>query len=188
MGLLHQIVGHTLPNNQHTALWFMVGAVLLCATVSPAPAEYFSNMQETKTAETQQLSSQSLAAIGQSMLAFANLEIGNGAEAKVQLQRAVAIMNEAAKGYQALSEKNATISLEVKFPDALTELAQTMEVSADKIATVGDVLGLTSQALSTTAGVLEEFINDPTPDRYTAVRKSIENLLRTGDLGSKLLQ
>jgi hypothetical protein len=100
----------------------------------------------------------------------------------------VAKINDAAKGYQDLSEKSATISLDVKFPDALTELAQTMEVSADKIATVGDVLGLTSQALSTTAGVLEEFINDPTPDRYTAVRKSIENLLRTGDLGSKLLQ
>lgn len=165
----------------------IIGLTIICTLGSPSEAEYFSNMRGNKTVEAQQSSSQALAAIGQLLMGFANLENGNRIEAKIQLETAIAILNEAARGFQALSEKNAKVTLEVKFPDALTELAQTMEVSADKIVTVGDVLALTSQALTTTAGVLQEFVNDPTPDHYTAVRKSVENSLRTGDLGSKLL-
>jgi hypothetical protein len=76
----------------------------------------------------------------------------------------------------------------VKFPDALTELAQTLEVSAEKIRTAGDVLALTSQSLTTTADVLDKFVKDPTTDNYTALRQSIESTLRTGDLSSRLLQ
>lgn len=165
----------------------IIGLTIICALGSPSGAEYFSNMRGNNTVEAQQSSSQALAAIGQLLMGFANLEKGNRIEAKIQLETAIATLNEAARGFQALSERNAKINLEVKFPDALTEFAQTMEVSADKIVTVGDVLALTSQALTTMAGVLQEFVNDPTPDHYTAVRKSVENLLRTGDLGSKLL-
>jgi hypothetical protein len=70
----------------------------------------------------------------------------------------------------------------------LAELAQTLEVSADKIAPVGDVWAPShSQSLNNTAKALEHFVGDPTMDKYTALRISIENTLCAGDLGSKLL-
>ena len=116
------------------------------------------------------------------------MELADEAGSKMQLTAAINTTKEAADEFQVLSEKYASQPLDVKFPDALTELAQTSEVSAEKIATVGDVLTLTSQSLTTIAEVLDKFISEPTSDHYTALRKSIENALRTGDLGSKLLQ
>jgi hypothetical protein len=126
--------------------------------------------------------------MAQLMTGLSTLELAKGEDAKAHLVTAINTMKEAAGEFQTLSEKNANLSLEVKFGDALTELAQTLEVSPEKIATVGDVLALTSQSLATTAGVLDKFVTEPTPDNYTALRKSVENSLRTGDLSSKLLQ
>jgi hypothetical protein len=164
-------------------------AILIgCAAVGPSSAEYFSNMRGAQTVETRQASAKAFTSMAQLMAGLSTLELADEAGSKVQLNTAISTMKAAAGEFQVLAEKHVDLPLDVKFPDALTELAQTSEVSAEKIATVGDVLALTSQSLTTTVGSLDKFINEPTTDNYTALRKSIENTLRTGDLSSKLLQ
>jgi hypothetical protein len=167
---------------------FTISATISCALVTHSQAEYFSNMRGGQTVEAEQASAKAFAAMAQLMTGLSTLELAKGDDAKAHLSTAVNTMREAAGEFQALSETNANISLEVKFGDALTELAQTLEVSPEKIATVGDVLALTSQSLTTAADVLDKFITEPTADNYTALRKSVENTLRAGDLSSKLLQ
>src|SRR5688500_18309340 len=73
------------------------------------------------------------------------------------------------------ASKAASVALDVKYPDALNQFALTLEVSPEKIATVGDVWALTSQSLNRTTKALEDFASEPTPDKYTALRVSIEN-------------
>jgi hypothetical protein len=159
-----------------------------CLAIGPSAAGYFSNMGGAQTVEAQQTSGKAFAGMALLMSGLSALELSDEAGAKSQLTAATNTIKEAAGEFQLLSEKYANLPLDVKFPDALTELAQTSEVSAEKIATAGDVLALTSQSLTTTADVLDKFVNDPTTDNYTALRKSIENTLRIGDLSSKLLQ
>jgi hypothetical protein len=166
----------------------LIAILITCSAVGPSLAEYFSNMRGVKTIEAQQASAKAFGSMAQIMAGLSTLELADEAGSKMQLTAAINTMKEAAGEFQMLSEKYASQPLDVKFPDALTELAQTSEVSAEKIATVGDVLTLTSQSLTTIAEVLDKFISEPTSDHYTALRKSIENALRTGDLGSKLLQ
>ena len=168
--------------------WSLISFSILCTAVWPARGEYFSNMRGVQIAEARQASAKAFVSIAELMNGLASLELADEAKAKMQLVESITTMNQAAGEFQVLAEKNMTLPLDVKFPDALTELAQTSEVSAEKIATVGDVLALTSQSLTTAAGVLDRFVKEPTTDNYTALRKSIENTLRTGDLGSKLLQ
>jgi hypothetical protein len=158
------------------------------AVIGPTSAEYFSNMRGAQTAEARQASGKAFAGIAQLMAGLFALELADQVGSKVQLDAAINTMKEAAGDFQVLSEKYANVPLDVKFPDALTELAQTSEVSAEKIVTAGDVLAITSQSLANAAGVLDKFVNEPTTDNYTSLRKSIENTLRTGDLSSKLLQ
>ena len=161
---------------------------LICNMPAVSKAEYFSNTSGGKPVDTQQAGAQAFVAISEIMLGLANLELQKDAEAKIRFDNAVATLKEAAEQFQALAETNADVVLESKFPNAAAELTQTMKVDASRIATVGDVLELTSLALITTADVLGNFANDPTSDQYTAVRKSIANMLRAGDLSSKLLQ
>jgi hypothetical protein len=166
----------------------LIAILITCSTVGPSLAEYFSNMGGAQTVEAQQTSAEAFAGMALLMSGLSALELADEAGAKSQLTAATSTIKEAAGQFQLLSEKYANLPLDVKFPDALTELAQTSEVSAEKIATAGDVLALTSQSLTTTADVLDKFVDDPTTDNYTALRKSIENTLRIGDLSSKLLQ
>lgn len=167
---------------------FVISFGIISGWGLPSKAEYFSNMGGGKTAEVQQASSKAFAGLAQLMTGLSTLELANDAEAKTHLATAVTTMKAAAGEFQALAEKNANVTLEVKFPDALAELAQTLEVSPEKIATVGDVLALTSQSLATTTGALEKFAIEPSSDHYTTLRKTIEDTLRAGDLSSKLLK
>jgi hypothetical protein len=166
-------------------LWLLAAILITCLGIGPSAAEYFSNM---RGAETQQTSGKAFAGVALLMSGLSALELSDETGAQSQLATASDTLKEAADEFNVLSKKYANLPLDVKFPDALTELAQTLEVSAEKIRTAGDVLALTSQSLITAAEVLDKFIKDPTTDNYTALRKSIENTLRTGDLGSKLLQ
>jgi hypothetical protein len=159
-----------------------------CFVPDTSRAEYFSNMRGGKGIEAQQASSKAFAGLAQMMTGLSTLEAASNADAKTHLTTAITTISEAAGDFQSLSEKHASVALEIKHPDALAELAQTLEVSADKIATVGDVWALTSQSLNNTVKALELFVADPTMDKYTALRISIENTLRAGDLGSKLLE
>ena len=170
------------------ALRSVLAFVIGYSAVGPTSAEYFSNMRVAQTGQARQASGKAFAAMAQLMAGLSALELADQVGSKVQFDAATNTMKEAAGDFQALSDKYANVPLDVKFPDALTELAQTSEVSAEKIATAGDVLAITSQSLTNAAGVLDKFVNEPTPDNYTALRKSIENTLRTGDLSSKLLQ
>jgi hypothetical protein len=156
--------------------------------VEPSAAEYFSSVRGPPTVIAQQTSAKAFAGMALLMSGISALELSDEAGSNSQLDAASNTIKEAAGEFQLLAEEHANLPLDVKFPDALTELAQTSEVSADKIVTAGDVLALTAQSLTTTAEVLDTFVNDSTKDNYTALRKSIENTLRTGDLGSKLLQ
>jgi hypothetical protein len=151
-------------------------------------AEYFSNLREGKGIEAQQASSKAFAGLAQVMTGLSTLEAASNDDAKTHLTTALTTIGEAASDFQLLAEKHATVALEIRHPDAVVELAQTLEVSADEIATVGDVWALTSQALNRTAKALEAFVGDPTMDKYSALRISIENTLRAGDLSSKLLE
>ena len=173
----------------------MSKAVLALAFIFPlvcmmpaSKAEYFSNLRGENAVDTQKASAQAFVAISELMIGLSQLELQNDAEAKMRFATAIATLKEAAKQFQALAEKNANVILESKFPDAAAQLTQTMGVDANRIATVGDVFVLTYLALMTTADVLENFANEPTSDQYTAVRKSIDKMLRAGDLSSKLLQ
>jgi hypothetical protein len=166
----------------------LVAVLISCLAGGPSAAEYFSNMRGAQTVGAQQTSGKAFAGMALLMSGLSALELADEAGAKSQLTAATDTIKEAAGEFQLLSEKHANLPLDVKFPDALTELAQTSEVSAEKIGTAGDVLALTSQSLATMAEVLDKFVTDPTTDNYTALRMSIENTLRTGDLSSKLLQ
>jgi hypothetical protein len=161
---------------------------ITCLAIGPSAAEYFSSMRGAQTVIAQQTSGKAFAGIALLMSGLSALELGDKSGAKSQLTAATNTIKEAAGEFQLLAEKHAKLPLDVRFPDALTELVQTSEVSAEKMSTAGDVLALTAQSLTTTAEVLDKFIQDSTTDNYTALRKSIENTLRTGDLGSKLLQ
>jgi hypothetical protein len=88
--------------------------------ISPQ-AEYFSNMRGTQIVEAQQASSKAFAAMAQLMTGLSTLELAKGEDAKTHLSTAINTMKEAAAEFQALSEKNANLSLDVKFGDALTE-------------------------------------------------------------------
>jgi hypothetical protein len=156
--------------------------------IPASKAEYFSNLHGENAIDTQKASAQAFVAISELMIGLSKLELQNDAEAKMRFGTAIATLKEAAKQFQVLAEKNANVVLESKFPDTAAELTQTMGVDANRIATVGDVFALTYLALMTTADVLENFANEPTSDQYTAVRKSIDKMLRAGDLSSKLLQ
>jgi hypothetical protein len=156
--------------------------------VEPSAGEYFSSVRGTQTVIAQQTSAKAFAGMALLMSGLSALELSDEAGSKSQLTAATNTIKEAAGEFQLLSEKHANLPLDVKFPDALSELALTSEVNAEKISTAGDVLALTAQSLTTTAEVLDKFVNDSTTDNYTALRKSVENTLRTGDLGSKLLQ
>jgi hypothetical protein len=169
-------------------LWLVISLLILSTAAWPARSEYFSNMRGAQIIDSRQASAKAFVSIAQLMTGLTSLELADEPQAKVQLAESIRTMKQAAWEFQALAETNATVPLDVKFPDALTELAQTSEVPAEKIATVGDVLTITSQSLTTGAEVLDKFLNEPTKDNYTALRKSIENILRTGDLSSKLLQ
>jgi hypothetical protein len=173
----------------------MSKAVLALAFIFPlvcmmpaSKAEYFSNWRGENAVDAQKASAQAFVAMSELMIGLSKLELQNDAEAKVRFDAAIATLIEAAKQFQALAEKNANLVLESRFPDAAAQLTQTMGVDASSVATVGDVFALTHLALVTTAEVLGNFANDPTSDQYTAVRKSIDRMLRAGDLSSKLLQ
>jgi hypothetical protein len=170
-------------------MWKAVVVIAVCLLTSPtARAEYFSNMHGGKGIETQQASSKAFAGLAQLMTGLSALELSSSADAKAHLSTAITTIDGAAAEFQSLSQKYTDVALEVKYPDALAELAQTLEVSPDKIATVGDVWSLTSQSLHTTAKSLEAFASEPTKEKYTALRISVENALRAGDLSSKLLE
>src|SRR5687768_14516 len=157
-------------------MWKAIVMVAVGLLISPiARAEYFSNMRGGKGVEAQQASSKAFAGLAQTMTGLATLEAANGADAKTHLATAITTMNEAAGEFQSLSEKAANLALDIKYPDALGQFAQTLEVSPEKIATVGDVWALTSQSLNRTSKALEAFVSDPTGDKYTSLRISIEN-------------
>jgi hypothetical protein len=162
--------------------------ISLCVVPDKSRAEYFSNMGGGKGIEAQQASSKAFAGLAQLMTGLSALELSSNTDAKTHLSTAMTTIEGAAGEFQSLSQKYAGVALEVKYPDALAQLAQTAEVSPDKIATVGDVWSLTSQSLQTTAKSLEAFASEPTKEKYTDLRTSIENTLRTGDLSSKLLE
>jgi hypothetical protein len=170
-------------------MWKVIIALAMCMSMPAfAKAEYFSNMRGGKGVEAQQASSKAFAGLAQTMTGLSTLELASGADAETHLATAITTINEAAGEFQSLSEKASNVALDIKYPDALAQFAQTLEVSPEKIATVGDVWALTSQSLIRTTKALADFSSDPTADKYTALRISIENALRAGDLGSKLLE